>query len=137
MSKIRTELSEKNPYQIPKHRYLELKHFCLQYPDWKRQLAILEPPFSSEFLIRFQKASGHSNPTEKLALIRAVLSENVELVEETAKEADRDIYKWLLYGVTHDVGFDYLKTVMAIPCERDMYYSRYRKFFWLLDKNRT
>lgn len=26
------ELSEKNPYWIERHRYYELKHFCLQYP---------------------------------------------------------------------------------------------------------
>ena len=28
---LRAELSEKNPYWIEKHRYYELKHFCLQY----------------------------------------------------------------------------------------------------------
>lgn len=33
---IRAELSEKNPYWIEKHRYYELKHFCLQYPIWKK-----------------------------------------------------------------------------------------------------
>lgn len=32
---IRPELSEKNPYWIERHRYYELKHFCLQYPIWK------------------------------------------------------------------------------------------------------
>lgn len=29
------ELSERNPYYISKHRYYELKHFCLQYPEWE------------------------------------------------------------------------------------------------------
>lgn len=29
---IRPEVSQKNPYWIGKHRYYELKHFCLQYP---------------------------------------------------------------------------------------------------------
>ena len=33
---IRPELSEKNPYWIERHRYYELKHFCLQYPIWKK-----------------------------------------------------------------------------------------------------
>lgn len=32
---IRPELSENNKYWISKHRYYELKHFCLQYPEWK------------------------------------------------------------------------------------------------------
>ena len=38
---IRPELSEKNPYWIEKHRYYELKHFCLQYPIWKKARAAL------------------------------------------------------------------------------------------------
>ena len=33
---IRPEISKKNLYWIPKHRYYELKHFCLQYPEWKK-----------------------------------------------------------------------------------------------------
>ena len=35
---IRAEVSENNPYWIEKHRYYELKHFCLQYPTWKRRV---------------------------------------------------------------------------------------------------
>lgn len=34
---IRPELSPKNCYWIEKHRYYELKHFCLQYPTWRRK----------------------------------------------------------------------------------------------------
>ncbi len=33
---LRSELSPKNKYYIDKHRYYELKHFCLQYPEWKQ-----------------------------------------------------------------------------------------------------
>lgn len=29
-----------------------------------------------------------------------------------------------------------LITLLDIPCSRDMYYDRYRKFFWLLDNAR-
>lgn len=38
---IRPELSNKSPYWIERHRYYELKHFCLQYPIWKRAYAAL------------------------------------------------------------------------------------------------
>lgn len=34
---IRPKISEKNKYYIDKHRYYELKHFCLQYPLWEKQ----------------------------------------------------------------------------------------------------
>ena len=33
-TEIRPELSKKNKYWIPKHRYYELKHFVMQYPQW-------------------------------------------------------------------------------------------------------
>ena len=39
---LRAELSEKNPYWIEKHRYYELKHFCLQYPIWKKAYTALD-----------------------------------------------------------------------------------------------
>ena len=42
MKRERAQLSAKNPCRIPKHRYYELKHFCLQYPDWKKALVLLE-----------------------------------------------------------------------------------------------
>ena len=37
---IRAELSKNNPYYISKHRYYELKHFCLQYNEWKKAYAL-------------------------------------------------------------------------------------------------
>lgn len=39
---IRPEVSQKNPFWIGKHRYYELKHFCLQYPIWKRARSSLD-----------------------------------------------------------------------------------------------
>ena len=39
MKHEKPELSRKNPYFLPKYRYLELKNFCFQYNDWKRALA--------------------------------------------------------------------------------------------------
>ena len=37
MNNVKPELSKRNPYKLDKHRYYELKHFCLQYPDWKKK----------------------------------------------------------------------------------------------------
>lgn len=42
MKHEKPELSRKNPYCLPKYRYLELKNFCFQYNDWKRALARLD-----------------------------------------------------------------------------------------------
>lgn len=137
MSDLKPELSEKSQYHLPKHRYYELRHFCRQYPDWKRQVAMLSQPQTPEFLDRFQKASELPNPTERLAIMRAALSGNMAAIEEAAMQADQALAKYILAGVTEGKSFETLKASMEIPCERDMYYDRYRKFFWLLDKNRT
>lgn len=39
---IRPEISKKKNYWIEKHRYYELKHFCLQYPIWKKACSSLD-----------------------------------------------------------------------------------------------
>lgn len=54
---IRAEVSEKNPYWIEKHRHYELKHFCLQYPIWKKAYSSLNGMLSRrEALNAFGKA---------------------------------------------------------------------------------
>ena len=39
---IRSEISKKNEYWIEKHRYYELKHFCMQYPIWKKLIDYID-----------------------------------------------------------------------------------------------
>lgn len=102
---IRAELSKNNKYWISKHRYYELKHFCLQYPEWQKE---------------------HS-PTKR---------ELITLIEETAREADQYLYDYIIKGVVEGRSYTYLRTVLGIPCGRDMYYDKYRKFFWLLNESR-
>ena len=65
----------------------------------------------------------------------AELSKKIATVEETAKEAGGEIAEWILKGVTiENATFNYLKMVTGIPCERDMYYERRRKFYWLISQ---
>lgn len=46
------------------------------------------------------------------------------------------VQAFVLEAVTKGMAFPYLKTVKGIPCERDLYYKNYRKFFYELDKIR-
>ena len=56
-------------------------------------------------------------------------------MEKTAEDADRVLSSYILAAVTNeDVTYNYLKMVMGIPCERDMYYDRRRKFYWLMSQ---
>lgn len=132
---IRPEISRKNKYWIDRHRHYELKHFCLQYPEWKRAY-YLSPGISSSFGNELPGSDSHGDPTAKLAMRKVVYMERIELIERIAGEADKDLRDYILKGVTEGLSYTYLRTKMNMPCSRDMYYDRYRKFFWLLDNAR-
>ena len=137
-TKIRAELSENNKYWISKHRYYELKHFCLQYPLWKKAyVAIGElsiPSSNWEELI--PKTNAPSDPTGNHAVARVYYWERMTMVERVAKETDEVLWFYILKAVTEDLSYNYLKAKLDMPCGKDMYYDRYRRFFWLLSEIR-
>lgn len=134
---IRPEVSRKNKYWIDKHRHYELKHFCLQYPAWKKAYAdLLDLGISISKTDAIRSDSIIGNPTEKYALQRAYYAERIKLIEKIAIETDDYLWHYILKAVTEGLSFTYLQTKLEIPCSRDMYYDRYRKFFWLLSQAR-
>ena len=134
---IRPEISIKNKYWIDKHRHYELKHFCLQYPSWKRAYDICGiPTMSTSMLERIPTSNTHGDPTAEYVMKREFYRERIELVERIAKETDKYLYEYILKAVTENLSYTYLKSKLDIPCGRDMYYDRYRKFFWLLSNSR-
>ena len=136
-TKIRPEISIKNKYHIDKHRHYELKHFCLQYPNWKRTYAICdEPCVSVSTPNKIPSNNLPGDPTAKRAITKARLVERIDMIERVAKEADDQLYEYIIKAVTENLSYTYLKTKMNIPCGKDMYYDRYRRFFWLLNKAR-
>ena len=132
---IRPEISIKNKYWIDKHRHYELKHFCLQYPMWKKEYAaVMSIPAS--IVERIPSGNIPSDLTASYAIRKASYSERIKLVERIAMETDTELHSYILKAVTEGLSFTYLKTKLDIPCGRDMYYDRYRRFFWLLSKAR-
>lgn len=134
---IRPEISTKNKYWIDRHRYYELKHFCLQYPMWKKMYIGLDG-FSKrpaeEFM--FGSTNAHGDPTVKCAISKAYYSERIAMIEKIAEEADPLLANYILRAITEELSYDYLKTCLDIPCSKDTYYDRYRRFFWLLNNER-
>jgi hypothetical protein len=134
---IRAQISEKNKYYIDKHRYYELKHFCLQYNEWKKEYARCNESiiFASKFE-REPASNIHSDVTAKYAIKKLQYGTRIKLIERIAMEADDFLYTYILKAVTEGLSYTYLKSRLDIPCGRDMYYDRYRKFFWLLSDAR-
>ena len=135
---IRPEISVNNKYYIDKHRHYELKHFCLQYPIWKKLYNEAEKSCVSAAKLEKESATNvPSDITSKYAMKKLYYAERIDLIEKTAKDADDVLHTYILKAVTEELSYTYLKTKLNIPCGRDMYYDRYRKFFWLLSNARN
>lgn len=104
----------KTEYALSKHRFYELKHFCLQYPEWKRLYFSLDG-WSKEI------AKNEGDTTSRDGIRRGDIRRNVELIEYCALITDRDILRY----VTEDR--------ISLPVE--MRYS-YRRFFWELSRRK-
>ena len=129
---MRPELSKKSKYWIDRHRYYELKHFCLQYPIWKQRLDILDGYESRSKVIVLGDTRNRSSKTEKDALARLYYSERIDMLKSAAKETDQQLGFYILRGVLSEMSYDKITLRTRIPCSRDKYYELYRKFFWLL-----
>ncbi len=129
----RPELSDKNPYWIPKERYYELKHFCMQYTTWKRMLESLNAYPKIRYL---EVEIGKDDPTARLVMYRERYLRCVKIIEESAEETDSVLGKDIFRGVISGCSYEVLNARKTIPCGKDIYYELYRKFFWILDKKR-
>lgn len=155
---IRPELTKKSEYYIPKDRYYELKHFCLQYPAWRAELnafTLAYPQYSPDRI--HDDNLTYAKPTEReverrerfinlislvnMCIINACSDHDephieLYLCDPTRLVETRPILSHLYRAVTRGLSYDTLKTKYDIPCSREYYYKLYRRFFWLLDAAR-
>ena len=117
-------------YNISGNRYRELKCFCRQYREKQSLLRSItevgSPPICGGGGGRL------SDKTASTAIRRAELQRDLELIEQTAIEADAEIYTYIISNVADGVPWEYL----GVPYSRATFYRRVRKFFWLLDKKK-
>lgn len=133
---IRPELSERNKYWIERHRYYELKHFCLQYPIWKKARAGLDSFSKCPINTVTSHTNKISSPVEKCAEARLFYINRIDMLDKVASETDLVMRNYILKAVTEGISYEHLKARINIPCCKDNYYELYRRFFWLLDKER-
>lgn len=133
---IRPVISENNPNYISKHRYYELKHFCLQYPEWRREYRKLEFMGVGRSPYVFSRPSDISDPTARLALMRSIYSERMDIVDACCDLTSPDMSGYLKLAVTEGCTYDKLNARLCVPCSRKEFYELYRKFFYILDKER-
>ena len=124
-------------YNISKERYRELKYFCLQYPDWKKELTVAD---TVKAAVAKDDGGTHgsavSDCTRELAAKRIELQRKCSVVEAAAVQADDFINQYIIEAVTGDLSYTYLRTVRGIPCGKNQFYEARRKFFYNLSKMR-
>lgn len=136
-TKIRTKISEKNAYYLDKYRYLELKNFCMQYPEWKRQANMIIGTASPCSIIESHHSNGtHSDTTSTYAIASLYFTERISMVDKAAKMAVGDWWKSMVTAVTEGLSYECIMARCQIPFCRDYWYEAYRHFFWELNKLR-
>ena len=134
MTQIRPTLAKKNELYISKHAFYSVYHFALQYPEWKEQYADMIGAASKA--IDYSGMPGGTSigdPTARIAMRSSVLGSNIRLVEHTALTAGKELYEWLMIGVTQEgVTYKYLRSKLKIPCGKNEYYKIRRLFYYLL-----
>lgn len=125
-------------YGISGKRYKELCGFCEQYPEWKEQLNVLVPiPKSGKSNgIPNSRTNFISDGTADLAIKRAQIKDKIDLIENTAKEADPDIWELIIKSACYEIPFWYLRDIMQIPYSERCFFDKRRYFFYLLDRKK-
>lgn len=114
-------------YGISKYAYRELKYFCLQYGEKKQKLAALLG-LSAITYSGMPNCKSSVSPVESKLEKAEKLSQEIEMIEQAAIDADSGIYQSLIANVSKGIGFYDL----VVPCDKKYFYSKRRKFFYLL-----
>jgi hypothetical protein len=114
-------------YDISDNRYRELKYFCRQYREKQTLLRSITEVFSP----RFDGAGGGnkiSDWTADTAIRRVQLKRDIELIEQSAMEADGEIYQYIISNVSDGIAYEY----MEVPAGRRKFYDARKRFYTLL-----
>ena len=131
---IRPEISKKSQYYISRHRYYELKHFCMQYKEFKKAYNSLCEKIPGG-VVQVNKTDGALKEDESFYVRERYLN-NINLIEECAKLTDSTIGAYILKAVTEGLTYSSLRLNDSIPCCKDSYYELYRKFFYILSRKK-
>lgn len=134
---IRPQISKKNKYCITKHRYYELKHFCLQYSEWERAYNAIDAMAQNGQQVRTSPTNRVSDMTAECAEKKLYYRQRMDLIRDCCKKTDPDLAEYIFKAVTSNLGYTYLKTKLEMPASKNAYFDRYRKFFWYLSQARN
>lgn len=126
-------LSHKSKWYLPRETRIMVIHYARQYNDWVNELNTI----GSAGAIKIDGMPHAENTTDTTArdgMRRAALSEKIRLIEDTAMETDKALYKWILIGVTQNKSYKTLRYAYDMPVGERQYYQKKREFYYKLSK---
>ncbi len=125
----------KKKYDLSKKKFLYVLRFAYMYPEWKRELKEETYGLSSVQIDGMPKGNKGINQVQEISIKRKELEERCKLIEQTAISVAPDFYQELIFGATNEgITYAYLNSRFKIPCGRNLYYERRRKFYYELSK---
>lgn len=118
-------------YNISREKYNELKYFCMQYGEKKQEI---QRSKGLKAIVNDGLPRGNEtgNPTENTAVRNVMLQADLNMITDTIKEADAEIYPWLFKNITEGIPYEW----MDVPKGRKQFYESRRYFFYLLAQKR-
>ena len=102
-------------YDPPLNRvqYKAARYYAMRYKEWFREL-------------------NYGNPDPER---RQALDDHLELIKSTAKEADPELYPWLMeYITSSNATYGILRAKTGVPCSAYTFNKSKRYFYYLLAK---
>lgn len=122
---------------IPKEQYLELLHFCHQYPEWKAEVASAAGPRA----VQYDKVHTGNNPLfdPVLAAVerREVYQKKIHMIDSCAAEIDGG--KWytaIIQNVCFERPYSMLDPCVLPTSDRNSFFRAKKAFFVLLSRTR-
>lgn len=119
---------------IAKDRYLELLHFCRQYPEWQMEAA-------SMLGIRGMKTDGQPRGTKKndpvaaAAERREMLMRKIGIVDTCARAiGNGEWYAAIIQNVCMGRSYSKIDVALMPTSHRPEFFNRRREFFELLNR---
>lgn len=119
-------------FTLEHHRFMELKHFCMQYKEWKDILDSIDG-YPRMKISGGEKSKNVSDPTVRTVERREEYVNKIEMVEQAAKMADERLAVYLIKAVTEGVSYYGLRVNYKMSACKQAYYEAYRRFFFVLD----
>ncbi|MCI1958322.1 MAG: hypothetical protein LKJ25_01700 [Clostridia bacterium] len=118
MDEIRKRDINLSQYNISLYAYRELEYFCLQYSEKKRA-------FNRLYCLKKHNENLKGLKNKKKI---KMLESDINMIETAAKNADSQLYSYILKNVTDGISYEY----MDVPCGRRRFYELRRLFFFNL-----